>query len=629
MFAARGGICGLARLLAAVASVSRSDAWRQAPTRDIAVNSYQPPLKEMKFALAELAQLGAICAQPRHAETTPDLVHSVLDEAGRFAQGVLDPLQGVGDADPPSLIDGEVREPAGYAQAYRQLAEGGWTGISAPPEFGGMGLPRVVSAVAMEMWCSACTSLALCPMLSEGAIEALKLHASPELQATYLRPLITGRWTGTMNLTEPQAGSDLAAIRTRAVPEGDHYRLYGNKIFITWGDHGMAENIVHLVLARIEGAPTGVHGISLFLAPKFLVDAGGRKGARSDITTIALERKMGIHGSPTCALSFGAAGAGAIGFLVGTENRGLAHLFTMMNNARLNVGVQSVGLAERSCQQALAWATERVQGKTPGHGDGAIIQHPDVRRMLMLMRALTEASRAICLVTAAHLDLADAAPDADVAQAHAQRGALLIPIAKAWSSEVAQEVTSLGVQVHGGMGFIEEAGAAQLMRDVRIAAIYEGTNGIQANDLTGRKLLRDGGAGFAALLSDLDDICAQLNGHAALEDSRTALVEAVQDLRAGAEWLKSRAADPQAVSAAAFNFLMAAGACLAGALLAKAARAADSQRGENEDARFLSARVRTANFFAAHVLPRCAASLHAMRSGDRPDLMLTDAEFGI
>ena len=454
--------------------------------------SFAAPVRDLRFVLEELLEHGSL-SLPGFEEASPDLVEAVLEEAAKLAGEVWAPLNASGDRQGcVRRDDGGVTLPDGFAEAYRAYAEGGWNGIGVPEALGGQGLPEVVASSVQEMLHGANMALGLCPMLTAGAIEALAHHGSDEQQATYLPKLVEGTWTGTMNLTEPQAGSDLSKVRTRAVPQDDgSYRLFGQKIFITWGEHDAAENIIHLVLARKPDAPEGNKGISLFLVPKYLVNADGSLGARNDVTCASIEHKLGIHGSPTCTLAFGE-NDGAIGYLVGEEGRGLNHMFTMMNEARHKVGIQGIGVAERACQHAFAYALDRTQGRSPrsGRDDCTISDHLDVRRMLLSMRARTDALRALALYCAAQLDLArHAADDAERAAAQA-RVDVLIPVVKAFSTDQAVEIASLGVQVHGGMGFIEETGAAQLLRDARIAPIYEGTNGIQALDLAGRKLQR-------------------------------------------------------------------------------------------------------------------------------------------
>ncbi|MFD0937671.1 acyl-CoA dehydrogenase family protein, partial [Methylobacterium trifolii] len=479
--------------------------------------SYRAPVSEMVFALAEVAGLG------------PDLsaedAEAVLTEAGRLAGGVIAPLNRAGDRHGTPFSDGTVTTPPGWREAYRTFTAGGWNGLTADPDFGGQGLPHLLSAACTEMWNGASIAFGLCPLLTAGGIEALAVHGSDDLKARYLDKLISGEWTATMNLTEPQAGSDLALLRTRAEPAGDgSYRIVGSKIYITYGEHDLTDNIVHLVLARLKDAPAGTRGISLFLVPKVLPD-----GSRNDLRCSGIEHKLGIHASPTCSMAFGDAG-GATGWLIGQENKGLACMFTMMNAARLNVGLQGVGVAEAATQRALAYARERRQGKAPGSAEAAspIVAHADVQRMLLTMKGYTAAARGICYLTAAALDAAQG-PEG---QAALDRASLLTPVAKAFSTDIANEVTSLGVQVHGGMGFVEETGAAQLMRDARILGIYEGTNGIQAIDLTARKLPLNGGATVAAQIASMRKVAEAL-----LKDADPAFGHTAARLRAGIESL--------------------------------------------------------------------------------------------
>ncbi len=581
--------------------------------------SYRAPLREMRFMLRELAGVGAVCGKPPFEEASLELVPAILEEAAKLAENVLAPLNAAGEAEPPEIVDGQVRETPGFAGAYRKFAEGGWSSCAANPRFGGMGLPPSINFALAEMWAGANLSFSICPMLSQGAIEALELHGNSGLQARYLEPMISGRWTGTMNLTEPQAGSDLGAIRTRAVPEAGHHRIFGQKIFISWGDHAMAENIIHFVLARIEGAPGGVHGISLFLVPKFLPAADGSPGERNDVRPIALEHKLGIHGSPTCAMAYGEEGRGAIGYVVGTENKGLAHMFTMMNSARLHVGLEAVGLCELACQKAAGYAAERVQGRPPGRTDGSIIHHPDVARMVLLMRSLTSAGRAICYTAAGALDRSLAGASQDRA-----RFELLVPIAKAWSTETAQEVASMCMQVHGGMGYVEETGAARIVRDARITTIYEGTTAIQANDFTGRKLSRDGGGELSRLLREAEATCESATCETAA--GATGLGAAAELVRAGLRqteeamaWLLRQ--DDQTRAGAAVNFLMGCGYAIGGWLLLKAAlaEAAATETATTEpDFPFHPSRSQLCQFYTAQALPRARAHFEAATGAFQP-----------
>jgi len=613
--------------------------------------NYIAPLKEINFVLNEVAGIDRVYKQKRFAESNEELIASVLEEGARFANGVLAPLNSVGDLIGSRIVDKHVRETSGFSEAYQKFIEGGWTSLPCNPAYGGMGLPESVGIAAMEMWSAANLSFALCPMLGQGAIEALQSHASDRLRNIYLEKMISGEWTGTMNLTESQAGSDLASIRTKAVAEGDHYRIFGTKIFITWGDHQMTKNIIHLVLARIEGAPNGVRGISLFIVPKFLVEESGALGEHNDVYALSVEHKIGIHGSPTCVMSYGELGEGAIGYLVGEENMGLSYMFTMMNHARLNVGVEGVALSDRAYQQAVSYANERVQGKPPEvklvlnpgkqrPRNAPIIDHPDVKRMLMLMRSLTEGSRSICYLTAVNFDLGHNdstidGPEGDslasntvleMSPAALSRAELLTPIAKAWSTEVSQEVTSLGVQVHGGMGYIEETGAAQFMRDARITTIYEGTTGIQANDFIGRKVQRDGGQEMAQLISDVRLTLSDMTCHSELTEVSAALEKAVSGLEEVTAWLLKEGADNPVLSGtAAYNYLMGAGTCIAGWLLAKSAGISLVKM--DEDPGFYSSKITTCRFYIAHVLPRSFSYFDAVKASSDTGLMLSREAF--
>src|SRR6516165_9143449 len=473
--------------------------------------AYSAPLADMRFILKEVAGFDELARLPGYEAASSDLVEAILDEAARLAGNVLAPLNQPGDQTGSVLENGVVRTPPGFREAYARYVEGGWNGLSFDPEYGGQGMPLALAIPVAEMWNSACMSFALCPLLTVGAVELLTAHGSEEQKQRYLAKLVSGEWTGTMNLTEPQAGSDLGALRTRAVPArnarwGEHYRLTGQKIFITYGDHDLAPNIIHMVLARTPEAPPGSRGISLFLVPKFLPDDEGGQGSRNDVRTLSLEHKLGIHASPTCVLAYGE-DEGAIGWRIGEENRGLEYMFTMMNAARLNVGLQGVAIAERAYQQARDFARTRVQGRPLGAAPNVetppIIYHPDVRRMLLWMRVVTEAMRALAYYAAATIDQSRRHPEATERRAAQHRADLLIPLVKAWCTDLGVAVASTGIQVHGGMGYVEETGAAQHLRDARIAPIYEGTNGIQANDLVGRKLALDGGETAGALIAEM------------------------------------------------------------------------------------------------------------------------------
>ena len=584
--------------------------------------TYRAPVKDMLFCMKELAGLEELAALPGFEDAGPDTAQAVLEECARFNEEVLAPLNVVGDKSPSYWVDGEVVTTPGFRQAFRQFADGGWQGLQHPVRFGGQGLPKTIGAACNEMINSANLSFALCPLLTDGAIEALLTAGSPEQQTLYVPRLISGQWTGTMNLTEPQAGSDLAMVRTRAEPQPDgSYKLFGTKIFITYGEHDLADNIVHLVLARVTGAPEGVKGISLFIVPKFLVGPDGALGTRNDVHCVSLEHKLGIKASPTAVLQFGDHG-GAVGHLVGEVNRGLETMFIMMNAARYAVGVQGIALAERAYQKAVAYARERLQsrpvdGSLPGAAP--IIHHPDVRRMLMTMRSYVEGCRAMATVAAAAYDAAHHHPDAEVRRKNQAFHEFMVPLVKGYSTEMSVEVASLGVQVHGGMGFIEETGAAQYLRDARILPIYEGTTAIQANDLVGRKTARDGGHTAKAIAERIVETEVALDGraseaaramHRRLGAARQAFVQVV-------EFIVSRTtSDPNAAFAGSVPYLMLAGNLLAGWQLARALLAAEQQVAEGEgDNAFLQAKVATARFYAEHLLSKAPGMRDAIIEG--------------
>ncbi len=572
--------------------------------------TYRAPISDMLLALNHGAGLKDAVEAGHYGDFDIEITAAILEEAGRFASEVLAPLNRAGDQHGARLDDGHVTTAPGWADAYRRWTAAGWNAVSGPEDFGGQGLPLAINAACTEIWSAANIAFGLCPLLTLSAIEALHTHGSDALKAIYLEKLVSGDWTGTMQLTEPQAGSDVGALRSRAerAPDGS-YRIFGTKIFITYGDHDMTENIVHFVLARLPDAPAGTKGISLFLIPKFLVNADGSLGARNDIHISGLEHKLGIHASPTCTMTLGDDG-GAVGYLIGEENRGMRCMFTMMNQARLAVGLEGVGIAERAYQQALAYARERRQGRAVGvSGDGmdAIIVHPDVRRMLMQMRALTAAARSICYATAVALDVAARATDPEVHAAAATRGALLTPIAKAFSTDIGNEVASFGIQVHGGMGFIEETGAAQHYRDARITSIYEGTNGIQAIDLVTRKLGADGGAAVRALLDELSKIAARVeaSNDPAFGTTGTRLRDALGSLERASNWILERlASSPNDALAGATSYLRLFGSTLGGCKLAEEALAAlDSSEGFGDPLRYVT----LARFFAENVAVQAPA----------------------
>ncbi len=570
--------------------------------------SYVAPVKDMLFNIKHLAQIDEIARIPGFEDAGFDTAQAVLEEAAKFNEQVIAPLNWDGDKNPSSWKDGQVTTTPGFSDAFRQFAEGGWQGLQHPVDFGGQGLPKTIGAACIEMCNSANLSFALCPLLTDGAIEALLTAGSDELKATYLEKLVSGEWTGTMNLTEPQAGSDLSLVRSRAEPQPDgSYKVFGTKIFITYGEHDMADNIVHLVLARVTGAPEGIKGISLFVVPKYLVNKDGSLGARNDVHCVSIEHKMGIKASPTAVLQYGDHG-GAVGYLVGQENRGLEYMFIMMNAARYAVGMQGIAIAERAYQKAVAYARDRVQSR-PVDGSikasAPIIHHPDVRRMLMTMRAYTEGCRAMASVAAAAYDAAHHHPDAATRQQNQAFYEFMVPLVKGYSTEMSLEVTSLGVQVHGGMGFIEETGAAQYYRDAKILTIYEGTTAIQANDLVGRKTARDGGQTAKAIAQQIEATEAELKKQGGadalavakrLTAARLAFIDVVEFM-AGQQ-------DPNAVYAGSVPYLMLAGNLMAGWQLARALLVAQQELAKGEDAAFMQAKITVARFYADHMLSR-------------------------
>lgn len=563
---------------------------------------YRAPLEDMRFVIDEVLRIGdTLGGLPRFEELGlgDELTAALLDEGGKLAGEVLAPLRRVGDMNPAHCENQKVVISPGYADAMQQLAQGGWFGISADADAGGQGLPELYGTAASEMWNGADMAFALAPFLSSGAALAIASHASDALKATYLEKLHTGEWTGTMNLTESGAGSDLGVMKTRAVPKGDHYLISGQKIYITWGDHDAVDNIVHLVLAKLPDAPEGSAGISLFLVPKFLVNADGSLGERNDVYPVSTEHKLGIHGSPTCVMAFGDSG-GAVGYLVGEENRGLTCMFTMMNEARLKVGLQGLGASEGAYQQALAYAKERVQGGVP------IIEHADVKRMLLTMKALIEGMRALAYSEALTMDLAHYGPEEDRTECQA-RIDLMIPVIKAWMTEVGVELTSLGVQVHGGMGYVEETGAAQYLRDVRITPIYEGTNGIQAADLVGRKLGRDGGSTMNAVLDMIrQDAKSCLESGGQLSSIGTALLAAVASQAASTEAVLQMLANaPESARSAAFDYLMQTGYLFGAWQLARGAQVALKAQESGTSNEFYARKIATAHFYSQSILPRC------------------------
>ena len=572
--------------------------------------SYIAPVKDYLFNLQHIAGLDQIAQIPGFEDAGMETAQAVIEECARFNQEVTAPLNWEGDLKPSSWRDGQVATTPGFKEAYLQYREAGWQGLQHPADFGGQNLPKAIGAACVEILNAANLSFALCPLLTDGAIEALLTAASDELKATYLDKLISGEWTGTMNLTEPQAGSDLAAVRTRAEPQPDGtYKVFGTKIYITYGEHDMADNIVHLVLARVQGAPEGVKGISLFVVPKFLVNADGSLGARNDVHCVSIEHKMGIKASPTAVLQYGDHG-GAVGYLVGQENRGLEYMFIMMNAARYAVGVQGIAVADRAYQRAVQYARDRVQSR-PVDGSlktaAPIIHHPDVRRMLMTMRAYTEGCRAMASAAAAAYDAAHNHPQADTRKQNQAFYEFLVPLVKGFSTEMSLEVTSLGVQVHGGMGFIEETGAAQHYRDAKILTIYEGTTAIQANDLVGRKTGRDGGQtalAIAAQIAATEQQLAQRDNAAAqsmakrLQAAREAFEQAVAFIAGNAS------SNPNVAFAGSVPYLMLSGNLMAGWQLGRSLLAALDELAQGHDTEFMKAKISTAHVYAEHILTK-------------------------
>ncbi|MBC7414564.1 MAG: acyl-CoA dehydrogenase [Herminiimonas sp.] len=595
--------------------------------------TYCAPLKDMLFVMNDLAGLAAVNALPGCEDATPEIVEAVLEENAKFCSEVVAPLNWPGDQQPSFWREGTVTTTKGFKEAFKAFGDAGWQGVQHPADFGGQGLPKLVATPCIEMLNSANLAFALCPLLTDGAIEALMTAGTDEQKDTYLANLISGKWTGTMNLTEPQAGSDLAMVRSRAVPQGDGtYKVSGTKIYITYGDHDMAENIIHLVLARTPDAPEGVKGISLFVVPKFLVNADGSLGERNDVQCVSIEHKLGIKASPTAVLQFGDHG-GATGTLVGAENRGLEYMFIMMNAARFAVGMQGVGIAERAYQKAVGYAKDRVQSRdlSGSAGPVTIIHQPDVRRMLMSMRSQTEAARALAYVTAAAFDAGHHATDAATRQSNQAFYEYMVPVVKGWSTEMSIEVASTGVQVHGGMGFIEETGAAQYYRDARILTIYEGTTAIQANDLVGRKTVRDGGAVARGIIAQVRATETALAGHAdddlaairgQLMLGSTALDEVVTYVATNMK------TDIKGVFSGSVLYLKLAGIVLGGWQMARAALAAKQhlQNGDG-DADFYRAKIATARFFADHVMSQASGLRQAIVEGSSGVMALTNDQF--
>lgn len=575
---------------------------------------YKAPVSEVSFVMNDLLDINSLTSIPDFSEATPELVSAVIEEAGKFAADVFAPINRVGDVQHSRAVNGEVITAPGFKEAYQHFVENGWLSLAQDPNYGGQGLPFTVHMATSEFWNSANTAMALCPMLTAGAIDALAAHATDELREIYMPKLISGEWTGTMNLTEPHAGSDLSSLKTKATVNEDHYLLKGQKIFITWGEHDMTDNIVHIVLAPLDDAPAGVKGLSLFLVPKFLVNEDGSLGERNDVRVVSTEEKLGINGSPTCVMSFGD-NTGAVGYMIGEPGQGLNCMFTLMNHARLEVGLEGVGLSERAYQDALDYARQRVQGRSAETGEAtAIIGHADVQRMLMQMKTMTDAMRALCFDASMSHDMRGHALTEEERAYHSVRFALLTPITKAWCTELVNEVTSLGIQVHGGMGFIEETGVAQHYRDARITSIYEGTTAIQANDLLGRKLIRDGGAGFNALMVEMEQTLARVSPDLSFVEqfsiSKKGLEDSVEFILGSAD----RNANFE--GAIATNFLMQMGYVVGAWYHVRSASIAQAALDSNQgDERFMRNKVLAARFFCSQLLPRAAAYAGAVVDG--------------
>lgn len=585
-------------------------------------SEYLPPLEEHNFVLDQVAGLEEISKLNGYQHADPATVATILEEAGRFFAEVMEPLNRTGDEQGSTLDDeGQVRTPEGFIEAYQKLVESGWPGAHLAAEWGGGGLPYTVGVVIQEMFKTANMAFSLAGMLTQGAVEAIQAHGTDEMKSLYLEKLVSGEWAGTMNLTEPQAGSDVGALRTKAVRQEDGtYRLFGTKIFITWGDQDLTDNIIHLVLARTEDAPPGSRGISMFLVPKFVLDEQGNPGERNDYGIVSLEHKLGIHASPTCVISFGDGGEGAVGYLIGDELAGMRNMFTMMNAARVGVGMEGLALSERAYQHALAYARERLQGRpvgAPAEESVPIVEHPDVRRMLMTMRANTEAMRALLYYAARCGDFMFHAESEEEREIESKRLALLTPIVKAWMTDLGVEMTSVGIQVHGGMGYVEETGAAQYLRDARIAPIYEGTNGIQAMDLVLRKVPVDGGKVVEELITDMTNVLGEMSDHDDLAVFRDELTTAIQALAQTSSWLGSRLAEGAIddALAAATPYLTQFGTVLGGWLMAVSAVAAKSEPADYSPA-FLAQKVNTARFYGEHLLPRANGLVATIEAGN-------------
>ena len=592
--------------------------------------AYKAPVEEMMFVLENLCDLQELAKLPGFEEAQPDMISAVLTEAGKFADQVLAPLNRKGDIQGAKFDQGKVTTPDGWKQAYDQMVEMGWNSPKTEPEHGGIGMPSAVNACLQEMFTGANTAFSLCPLLTQGAIESISGFASQELKQTYLPNLVSGIWAGTMNLTEPDAGSDLAAVKSKAVPHADHYLISGQKIYITYGEHDLTENIIHLVLARLPDAPDGVKGISLFIVPKFLVNDDGSLGARNDVDCISTEHKLGIHASPTCTMSYGAKG-GAVGYLVGEPHAGLKYMFTMMNAARLGVGLQGIGIAEHATQDAVGYAMDRKQGPTVESSEKTIIGHPDIRRMLGLMKSRTEAARALACRAAMSEDFAHHAPDPALKAYHQRRLDLLIPVVKGWSTELAIDTASLGIQVHGGMGYVEETGVAQHLRDARITTIYEGTTGIQALDLIGRKIKRDEGLAAQELVADMrqsaDHISRRTDMHADWTKISDSVHKAARAVEETTHWLVGR--NDYAPLAAAVNVMELFGIALGTWMMGLSAAKAADQLDANDTSQFALSKLTMAGFFIGHTTPKISHLTTLIQDGANDVLQLAAKDLAV
>lgn len=594
------------------------------------MTNYYAPVEDMAFAIRELGDLEGINQLPGFEEATSDILDAILEQSAELTSELVAPTNRIGDIKGTYVENRQVIVPEEYREVYQQYIDGGWGGLAEHAEYGGQGLPQIIGVPVEEMWQSANLAFTLCPFLSKGAGRVIAMHADPEMKATYLPKLYSGQWAATMDLTEPQAGSDLAAITAKAVPHGDHYLITGQKIFITWGDHDLTENILHLVLARLPDAPPGVKGISLFLVPKFILDGNGEPGDRNDFYPVSVEHKLGIHGSPTCVMSFGD-NAGAIGYLIGEPHRGLSYMFTLMNHARLTVGLQGVALSERAYQQALAYARERIQGNIPGiEGRVPIIKHADVRRMLMLIKAYTEAMRGLAYTATAALDYSLGSPDAETRHSQHARLDLLTPIVKAWCSETVRETTSLAVQIHGGMGFVEETGVAQYFRDCRISSIYEGTTGIQARDFIGRKLIRDEFKSIQVLMNEMNSLKKELHGagdeftviYSALDSSLNSFANSLDFVR------ENHLKDYAFSGAVSVDLLMQAGTVAGTWIMAKSALAAKGRLDAGQGNRnFYETKIKTARFFCDQISPLALAYERKILAGHESIMSLSEEQF--